>query len=121
MEEFLLFHRSFLFMDFLELEEKNDRQIIFDVFDLNDLQRSIFQGLQDDKKTVQEIAEAVDRNRSTVQRSLQEMMDKDLLMREGRTEKTVYYVYTTLPIEDLRDLTCEVVQTWAEEVNDKLD
>ena len=121
MEEFLLFHRCFLFMDFLELEEKNDRQIIFDVFDLNDLQRSIFQDLQDTKKTVQELAEAVDRNRSTVQRSLQEMMDKDLLMREGRTEKTVYYVYTTLPIEDLRDLTCEVVQTWAEEVNDKLD
>lgn len=121
MEEFLLFHRCFSFMEFLELEEKNDRQIIFDVFDLNDLQRNIFQDLQDDKKTVQELAEDVDRNRSTVQRSLQDMMDKDLLMREGRTEKTVYYVYTTLPIEELRELTCEVVQTWAKEVEDKMD
>jgi predicted transcriptional regulator len=107
-------------MDFLEMEEKNDRQIIFDVFDLNDLQRSIFRELQDDKKTVQEIASQVDRNRSTVQRSLQEMMDKDILMREGRTEKTVYYVYTTLPIEELRDLTCDVVDTWASEVEKKL-
>lgn len=102
------------------MEEKNDRQIIFDVFDLNDLQRSIFRELQDDKKTVQEIASQVDRNRSTVQRSLQEMMDKDILMREGRTEKTVYYVYTTLPIEELRDLTCDVVDTWASEVEKKL-
>ena len=108
-------------MEFLEVEEKNDRQIIFDVFNLNDLQKSIFTQLKNDKKTVQEIAEEVDRNRSTVQRSLQEMMDKDLLMREGRTEKTVYYVYTTLPIEDLRELTCEVVETWASEVQKKLD
>ena len=108
-------------MDFLELEEKNDRQIIFDVFDLNQLQRNIFQELQDTKMTVQEIAEDVDRNRSTVQRSLQEMMDKDLLMREGRTEKTVYYVYTTLPIEELRELTCDVVQTWAQEIENKLE
>ena len=107
-------------MDFLEIEDKNDRQIIYDVFDLNDLQRSIFQSIQDDKKTVQEIAEEVDRNRSTVQRSLQEMMEKDLLMREGRTERTVYYVYTTLPIEELRDLTSEVVQTWAEKVDQRL-
>lgn len=107
-------------MNFLEVEEKDDREIIFDVFDLNDLQCSIFQELQDDKKTVQEIAEEVDRNRSTVQRALQEMMEKDVLMREGRTEKTVYYVYTTLPIEELRELTCEVVDTWAEEVENRL-
>jgi predicted transcriptional regulator len=107
-------------MNFLGVEEKEDREIIFDVFNLNDLQCSIFQQLQDDKKTVQEIAEEVDRNRSTVQRALQEMMEKDILMREGRTEKTVYYVYTTLPIEDLRDLTCEVVETWATQVENKL-
>lgn len=107
-------------MNLLEVDEKDDREIIFDVFNLNDLQCSIFQELQNDKKTVQEIAEEVERNRSTVQRSLQEMMDKDILMREGRTEKTVYYVYTTLPIEDLRDLTCEVVETWASEVEEKL-
>ncbi|MFB6158158.1 MAG: helix-turn-helix domain-containing protein [Candidatus Nanohalobium sp.] len=107
-------------MNFLEMEDKDDRDIIYDVFDLNDLQCSIFQELQDDKKTVQEIAEEVDRNRSTVQRALQEMMDKELLMREGRTEKTVYYVYTTLPIEELRELTCEVVETWASEVEEKL-
>lgn len=107
-------------MNLLEVDEKDDREIIFDIFDLNDLQCSIFHELLDDKKTVQEIAEDVDRNRSTVQRALQEMMDKDLLMREGRTEKTVYYVYTTLPIGELRELTCEVVETWAEEVEQKL-
>lgn len=108
-------------MDFLEIEGKNDRQIIFDVFDLNQLQRKIFQDIQDEKKTVQEIADDVDRNRSTVQRSLQEMMEKDLLMREGRTERTVYYVYTTLPIEELKELTSEVVQTWAEKVENQLE
>lgn len=107
-------------MELLEIDGKKDREIIFDVFDLNNLQCSIFQELQNDKKTVQELAEQVDRNRSTVQRALQEMLEKDILMREGRTEKTVYYVYTTMPIEELRDITCEVVETWASEVEKKL-
>ena len=119
-EDFYCLNQVIIYMEFLEIEDKDDRQIIFDVFDLNDLQRSIFQDIQDEKKTVQEIAEEVDRNRSTVQRSLQEMMDKDLLMREGRTERTVYYVYTTLPIKELKNLTSEVVQTWAEQVEQKL-
>lgn len=118
--DFYCLNHVYICMEFLEIEDKDDQQIIFDVFDLNNLQRSIFQDIQDEKKTVQEIAEEVDRNRSTVQRSLQEMMDKDLLMREGRTERTVYYVYTTLPIKELKNLTTEVVQTWAEEVEQKL-
>jgi predicted transcriptional regulator len=107
-------------MNFLEVEDKNEREIIFDVFGLNDLQRNIFDEIQDSKKTVQQIAEEVDRSRSTVQRALQEMKQKDILMREGKTEKTVYYVYTTLPVEDLRDITCEAVETWAQEVENKL-
>jgi len=107
-------------MDFLEVGDKDDREIIYEVFDLNELQRSIFELIQDNKLTVQEIAEEVDRNRSTVQRNLQRMLDKDVIMREGRTEKTVYYIYTTLPIERLRDLTGEVIDEWASEVQETL-
>ncbi|PSH01758.1 MAG: transcriptional regulator, partial [Nanohaloarchaea archaeon QH_8_44_6] len=52
-------------MDFLEIEDKEDLEIIFEVFDLNSLQREIFRELEENKLTVQEIADRVDRNRST--------------------------------------------------------
>lgn len=108
-------------MEFLEIEGKGEKQIVYDVFDLNDLQRDIFQCLENSKLTVQEIADEVERNRSTVQRSLQEMLDKDLLMREGKTDKTVYYVYTALPMDEIRDITSEALEAWHEKVQRRLD
>jgi len=108
-------------MDFLEVEGKDEKDIVFDVFDLNSLQKSIFEELQDEQLTVKEIASQVDRNRSTVQRGLQDMMDKDILMREGKTDRTVYYVYTTLPMEDIREVTRQTLDAWHRKVKNKLD
>lgn len=107
-------------MEFFDLEGKEDTDIIFDIFDLNELQQDIFDVLNDSKLTVQEIASQVDRNRSTVQRALQEMMDKDLIMREGKTDKTVYYVYTTLPMDRIKELTCEALDEWHQTIKAKL-
>ncbi len=107
-------------MEFVQLENKDKEDIIFDVFDLNSLQRDIFQELKNNQLTVQDLADEVDRNRSTVQRSLQKMLDKDLIMREGKTDKTVYYVYTTIPMKDLENVAQEFIDTWYEEVSKQL-
>ncbi|PSG98684.1 MAG: hypothetical protein BRC29_00985 [Nanohaloarchaea archaeon SW_7_43_1] len=107
-------------MEFLDLEGKDEKDIVFDVFDLNKLQKSLFREMQDAKLTVKELASQVDRNRSTVQRALQDMLDKDLIMREGKTDKTVYYVYTTLPLEELREVTKNTLEQWHEKVESKL-
>ncbi|MFB6190485.1 MAG: helix-turn-helix domain-containing protein [Candidatus Nanohaloarchaea archaeon] len=107
-------------MDFLDLDGKDEKDIICDVFDLNGLQEDVFSELRDAKLTVQEVSNRVDRNRSTVQRALQDMLDKDLVMREGKTDKTVYYVYTTLPMEDIREITREALDSWHENVRDRL-
>ena len=108
-------------MEFLELEGKNEEDIVFETFDLNQLQRSLFQEMEEDKLTVKELASQVDRNRSTVQRALQEMLDKDLVMREGKTDKTVYYVYTTLPMEEIKEVTEETLDQWHQRVKQKLN
>lgn len=107
-------------MQFLDIEDKDEHEIVFDVFDLNDLQKTIFDTLDDQTLTVQEISDAVDRNRSTVQRALQEMLDKDLLMREGKTDRTVYYVYTSLPMDEIREVTSDVLEEWHQNVQEKL-
>lgn len=106
-------------MEFLDLEDKDERDIIFEVFDLNGLQRSLFDEMEEAKLTVKDLASRVDRNRSTVQRALQDMLDKDLVMREGKTDRTVYYVYTTLPMEELRDVTRDTLDRWHERVTNK--
>lgn len=108
-------------MDFLQLDDKDDQDIIFEVFDLNSLQQEIFYELEDRQLTVKEISNKVDRNRSTVQRALQDMMDKDILMREGKTDKTVYYVYTTLPLDQIKQITLETLEEWHNQVQSQLD
>lgn len=107
-------------MDFLELDGKNEKEIVFDVFDLNSLQCELFRNMEDSKKTVKELASEVDRNRSTVQRALQDMLDKDLVMREGKTDRTVYYVYTTLPMEDVKEVTRKTLSDWHDKVERRL-
>lgn len=108
-------------MEFLDLEGKDEKQLIFDIFDMNGLQKAIFRELKDSKMTVKEVAQQVDRNRSTVQRALQDMMDKDLVMREGKTDKTVYYVYTTLPMNEVRKIAKQAVNAWHKRAKRKLD
>ena len=107
-------------MSLLDLEGKDSDEIVFETFQLNDLQKDIFQEIRDEQMTVKQIKEKVDRSRSTVQRALQEMLEKDLVLREGKTDKTVYYVYTTLPWDDIKDLTRETISEWYENVEDKL-
>lgn len=106
-------------MEFLKLKDKEERDIIFEVFDLNSLQRSLFDEMEDAELTVKDLASRVDRNRSTVQRALQDMLDKDLIMREGKTDRTVYYVYTTLPMEELQEVTRNTLDRWHEKVTEK--
>lgn len=107
-------------MDFLELEGKDEEDIVFDVFDLNSLQESLFEEMENAELTVKELADRVDRNRSTVQRALQDMLDKDIILREGKTDKTVYYVYTTLPKDEICDVTRDVLDDWHEKVKSRL-
>ncbi|NMJ77436.1 hypothetical protein GLU64_03430 [Nanohaloarchaea archaeon] len=107
-------------MSVLDLEGKDCDDLVFEVFQLNDLQREIFQVIRDRQMTVKQIKEEVDRSRSTVQRALQEMLDKDLILREGKTDKTVYYVYTTLPWEEIKQLTRESIEEWYRQADEKL-
>lgn len=107
-------------MSLLDLEGKDPDEIVFEAFQLNELQREIFEEIRDQQMTVKQIKEEVDRSRSTVQRALQEMLEKDLILREGKTDKTVYYVYTTLPWSEIMELTRETITEWYEDVEEKL-
>jgi Predicted transcriptional regulator len=107
-------------VDFLEVEGKDKEDIICEVFGLSDAQREIFNRLQGAEMRVKSIADEVDRDRSTVQRALKDMTDKELLEREQRTDHTVYYLYTAPGMDNLEALTKRVLQEWYNTVLQKL-
>ncbi len=107
-------------MGFLSLSEESPEEIVFETFDMSELQRDIFSSLRDKQLTIKEIVGEVDRSRSTVQRAVQDLHEKDILIREGKTDKTVYYVYTTVPMENLRKVAKEAISQWYDDVSQRL-
>lgn len=107
-------------MSFIHLKDAEPEEIVAEALDLNELQQEIYAVLRDRELTVQDLVEETGRTRSVVQRALQEMHDKAIVVREGRTEKTVYYVYTAVPFERLKPKVAEIIDDWYEEVQAKL-
>lgn len=107
-------------MEIIDLEDKTKDEFCLEVFGLNELQRNIFDEIKDQKLTVKQVAERVDRSRSTTQRALKEMIDKDIIMREARQDKTIYYVYTTLPMDEISNAAQEILDDWHDKASKKL-
>lgn len=108
-------------MNLLQLEDKNAKEIVFFVLDLNDLEKEIYSSLLDKRLTVKDLVEETGRTRSVVQRSLQELMDKDLVVRKGVTDRTVYYVYESVPFDEVKKTVKKILRKWHESVQAKLD
>lgn len=107
-------------MSFIELKDAEPEEIVARALDLNELQREIYFTLRGQELTVKDLVEETGRSRSVVQRALQEMLDKGILLREGKTDKTVYYVYTALPFERVKPKVAEIIDDWYEQVQETL-
>lgn len=95
-----------------DLENKRKEEIVADILGLNDLERSIYFYLCGDELTVKDLVDLTGRTRSVVQRALQSLLKKNMIVREGRINKTVYYVYTALPFEKIKDVVKNYLNTW---------
>lgn len=73
--------------------------------------------------TVEELAEALDRDRSNVNRSLSHLLDLDLADRERRLLDPGGYVYqyTATPLPDTKDRLHAALDRWVEHVHDRID
>lgn len=107
-------------MGFLSLRDAEPETIIAETLDLNEHQQEIYATLQGQELTVKDIVAATDRSRSVVQRDIKEMLDKGIVMREGRTDKTVYYVYTALPLDRVKAKVAEIIEDWHADIQDRL-
>ncbi len=107
-------------MSFIHLKNRDPEEIVAQALDMNDLQREIYFGLRDQELTVKDLVDKTGRTRSVVQRALQELLDKGIIVREGRTDRTVYYVYTSVPFEKVKKQVSNIIARWYREINEKL-
>lgn len=105
-------------MSFVEIDSAPE--LMAEALDMSELERDCFFAMRDGEWTVKELVEETGRSRSMVQRALKDLHDKGVVVREGRTDRTVYYVYRRAPFSDVRDTVEKIVDRWHADMKDIL-
>ncbi|SNZ17741.1 Predicted transcriptional regulator [Natronoarchaeum philippinense] len=73
--------------------------------------------------TVEELADALDRDRSNVNRSLSTLLEAGLVERERRLLDSggFVYQYTAVPLPEAKELLHDSLDAWAETVHDVIE
>lgn len=106
-------------MSFIQIEDADE--LIAEALQMSELEEDCFFVMGSDEWTVQDLADRTGRSRSMVQRALKDLHDKGVVVREGKTDRTIYYVYRRVPLEDVREKVQLVLQTWHQEMQDLLN
>jgi len=82
--------------------------------DLSALDVDVYFRLLDGETTVKEISNKLNRNRSTIQRALTNLINKGLATREPKTMKNggYYFEYKAIPLEQVEKDLRERVKKW---------
>ncbi len=105
-------------MSFINLDEPEE--IVFEALGMNDLQREIYENVEDQELAVKDLVEKTGRTRSVVQRALQELLNKGVVAREAKTDKTIYYVYKSVPFDKIKDKVSEILEKWHKKAQKRL-
>lgn len=105
-------------MSFVEIDDAGE--LIAETLEMSELERECFFVMRDGEWTVKELAEETGRSRSMVQRAVKDLHEKGVVVREGRTDRTVYYVYRRAPLDEVRDAAEDILDEWYDEMKDLL-
>jgi len=112
------------FRDLMLDEEPEFEDVLACVFGIQRHEARTYLSLLDRPgSTVAELADALDRDRSNVNRSLSTLRDKELASRERRLLDGGghIYQYSATPVDEARELMHETLDEWARYVHDKID
>jgi len=104
--------------------EPGFEEVLRCVFGIQDHEARLYLELLDaPDSTVAELAEAVDRDRSNVNRGLTTLMEKNLAERRRRLLDSGghVYQYRATPPEEARELMHDTLEEWAAYVHDRID
>jgi predicted transcriptional regulator len=105
-------------------DEPQFEDVLACVFDIQHHEARTYLALLDRPgSTVEELADALDRDRSNVNRSLSTLREKGLASRERRLLDGGghVYQYSATPLEDARELMHRTLDEWAAYVHDRID
>lgn len=105
-------------MSFVEIDSV--QELIAEALQMSELEQDCFFAMRSGEYTVKELVEETGRSRSMVQRALKDLHDKGAVVREGRTDRTVYYVYKRAPLSDVRDTVEDILDEWYAEMRNLL-
>ena len=100
------------------------RDVFRCLFNIGDNEIEIYRMLLNGGKKVDEIGKIVGRDRSTVQRCLKKLIDCKMVRREKRIIKNgggYYYIYISVPPEELKGFLNECVDEWQEEMKKAIE
>ncbi|MDY6761602.1 MAG: helix-turn-helix domain-containing protein [Candidatus Nanohaloarchaea archaeon] len=106
-------------MSFVQIDSA--QELIAEAFEMSELERECFFAMRSGEYTVKELVDETGRSRSMVQRALKDLHDKGAVVREGRTDRTVYYVYRRAPLHEVRDTVEDIVDEWYREMKQLLE
>ena len=112
------------FRDLMLDAEPGFEEVLRCVFGVQDHEARLYLELLDaPDSTVAELAEAVDRDRSNVNRSLTTLMEKNLAERRRRLLDSGghVYQYRATPPEEARELMHDTLEEWAAYVHERID
>ena len=112
------------FRDLMLDNEPGFEEVLACVFGMQDHEvRTYLTLLDHPERTVQELADTLDRDRSNVNRSLSTLREKGLAARERRLLDGGghIYQYTATPVPEARQLMHETLEEWANYVHERID
>lgn len=112
------------FRDLMVDAEPGFQEVLRCVFGIQDHEARLYlELLEAPDSTVAELAEAVDRDRSNVNRGLTTLLDKGLVDRRRRLLDSGghVYQYRATPPEEARELMHQTLDEWSAYVHEKID
>jgi predicted transcriptional regulator len=112
------------FRELMVDDEPEFEEVLACVFDVQHHEaRTYLELLDRPGSTVEELADALDRDRSNVNRSLSTLREKGLASRERRLLDGGghVYQYSATPLAEARELMHRTLEEWATYVHDRID
>ena len=112
------------FRDLMLDDEPGLEEVMVCVFDIQEHEVRTYLTLLDrPASTVEELAAALDRDRSNVNRSLSTLREKGLATRERRLLDGGghVYQYAATPLDEARELMHQTLDEWTAYVHDRID
>ncbi len=108
----------------MDVDEVNCENVMECLYDLSELDKDILSLLSEDEDLrSSELAERIDKDQSTVYRSLERLLECGLIYKEKETIRNggYYFLYSRRPVDKIKEEAKACVERWYEEMRGAIE